>query len=143
MNTEPPPLELREKYTGIDKELADVYWSNPLHVKLREETLDQLEVSILNGPFLQGGCAAVVVNCMSGAHRSVAMAERLADEIEQWDRIVVHREHLDTDVQTRQTREIRLEVATHNDRQGTQKSTQEPLVSTPETEQMGRSSNRG
>ena len=143
VNTEPPPLELREKYTGVDKELADVYWSNPLHVKLREETLDKLEVDILNGPFQQGGCAAVVVNCMSGAHRSVAMAEKLADEIEKWDRIVVHREHLDTDVLTRKTREIRLEVGTHGDRLGTQQSKQEDIVSTPEIEEMGRSSGRG
>ena len=59
-------MELREKYTGVDKELADHYWSNKLHLKLFEETLDQLEVRILNGPFLRGGCAAVVVNCMSG-----------------------------------------------------------------------------
>lgn len=41
------------------------------------------------------------------------MAERLANEIEQWDRIVVHREHLDTDVESGQTRETRLEVKTH------------------------------
>ena len=143
VQTEPPPLELREKYTGVDKELTDVYWSNPLHVKLLEETLDQLEVKILNGPSQQGGCAAVVVNCVSGKHRSVAMAEKLADEMEQWDRIVVHREHLDTDVETRLTREMRLEVVTHDHRLETQNSTQEHLVSTPEIEEMGRSSNRG
>ena len=112
-------------------------------MKLREDTLDKLEVDILNGPFQQGGCAAVVVNCMSGAHRSVAMAEKLADEIEKWDRIVVHRVHLDTDVLTRKTREIRLEVATHGDRLGTQKSTQEFTVSSPGIEEMARSSARG
>ena len=143
VQTEPPPLELREKYTGVDKELADVYWSNPLHVKLREETLDRLELKILDGPFQRGGCAAVVVNCMSGAHRSVAMAEKLADEIERWDRIVVHREHLDTDVQTRQTRVMRLEAGTHGDRLETQPSTQEPIVTSPAVEEMGRSSGRG
>ncbi|CAF9936134.1 MAG: hypothetical protein ALECFALPRED_006708 [Alectoria fallacina] len=137
VQTEPPPLELREKYTGVDKELSDVYWSNPLHVKLLQETLDQLEIKILNGPFLQGGCAAVVVNCMSGKHRSVAMAEKLADEIQQWDRIVVNREHLDTDVVSGQTRETRIEVGTHNDRPGTQGSTQERVVSSPEVEEMG------
>ena len=66
LNTEPPPADIREKYTGADAELADVYFANPLHETLYQEVLDRLEVRILNGPFLRGGCAAVVVNCMSG-----------------------------------------------------------------------------
>lgn len=68
LNTEPPPADIREKYTGADPELADLYFSNPLHEKLFREVLDRLEVRILNGPFLSGGCAAVVVNCMSGTY---------------------------------------------------------------------------
>ena len=85
----------------------------------------------------------MVVNCVSGKHRSVAMAEKLADEIQQWDRIVVHREHLDTDMVSGQTRETRIEVRTHDERLGTQGSTQERVVSSPEVEEMGRSSTRG
>lgn len=49
----------------------------------------------------------------TGRHRSVAMAERLAKEIEQWDRIVVKREHLDTDVETGLTRKPRMEAGNH------------------------------
>lgn len=150
LNTEPPPAAIRERYTGADPELADLYFSNPLHEKLFREVLDRLEVRILNGPFLSGGCAAVVVNCMSGTyvtsispflkfgtffskispfvsdqgnllttniftgkHRSVAMAERLAKELAQWDRVTVQLEHLDTDVETRMTREPRIEAGTH------------------------------
>lgn len=48
-----------------------------------------------------------------GTHRSVAMAERLADEIEQWDRIVVQREHLDTDVERGLRRYPRTEAGKH------------------------------
>lgn len=71
------------------------------------------------------------------------MAERLAAEIEQWDRIVVHREHLDTDVKTGQTREKRIEVATHEKRLESQGPRQEDPISGPEVEEMGRSSGRG
>lgn len=41
------------------------------------------------------------------------MAERLADEIEQWDRIVVQREHLDTDVESRLARWPRIKAGAH------------------------------
>lgn len=71
VQTEPPPSDLREKYTGVDKELADHYWANPLHESLFQKTLDDLEVRLFNGPFLQGGCAAVVVNCMSGKYNNI------------------------------------------------------------------------
>lgn len=71
------------------------------------------------------------------------MAERLAAEIEQWDRIVVHREHLDTDVETGLTRQTRIKVATHDKRLVSQGSRQEDPISIPEFEEMGRSSGRG
>ena len=73
VQTEPPLLHLREKYTGVDRELADHYWSNPLHESLFQRTLDQLEVRILNGPFQRGGCAAVVVNCVSGTYKDILL----------------------------------------------------------------------
>ena len=41
------------------------------------------------------------------------MAERLANVLEQWDRIVVQREHLDTDVEARQRRWSRIEAGKH------------------------------
>lgn len=53
-------------------------------------------------------------NVLIGKHRSVAMAERLTKELEQWDRIAVQLEHLDTDVKTRLTRESRIEAGKHN-----------------------------
>ena len=43
------------------------------------------------------------------------MAARLADEIEQWDRITVQREHLDTDVESGLTRESRIEAGMHKE----------------------------
>lgn len=48
-------------------------------------------------------CAAVLVNRAAGMHRSVAMVERLADDVErlEWwrDGVCVVVEHLDTDVE--------------------------------------------
>ena len=44
------------------------------------------------------------------------MAERLANELELWDRIVVQREHLDTDLETRQRRWPRIEAGKHGER---------------------------
>ena len=37
----------------------------------------------------------VLVKCMQGMHRSVAMAERLADEVRRWRGVLVRCEHLD------------------------------------------------
>lgn len=70
VQTEPPPQDLRDKYTGVDKELADHYWANPLHEEVFQKALDYVEVRILNDPFQRGGCAAVVVNCMSGMYKN-------------------------------------------------------------------------
>ena len=44
----------------------------------------------------QIGCVAILISCNIGAHRSVAMAERLATDIERrWTRLSVHCRHLD------------------------------------------------
>ena len=144
-----PPEHLQLNHTGADREVFDYFFSNSVHERIFQKALDHLEVRILNGPYLRGGCAAVVLNCVAGMytdflkypnlsqdlsyeldyilvtkkradseicvgkHRNVAMAERLADEIEQWDRIVVQREHLDTDVESGLRRRPRIEAGTH------------------------------
>lgn len=47
-------------------------------------------------------CLAFLINCRAGMHRSVAVAERMARDVERnygRDGVVVVVEHLDTDVQ--------------------------------------------
>ena len=63
---QPAPEHLRLQFTGADQELSQYFFSNPSHETVFQETLDQLEARILNGPFQQEGCAAVVINCVSG-----------------------------------------------------------------------------
>lgn len=64
-------------------------------------------------PFVSDQGNLLTTNIFTGKHRSVAMAERLAKELAQWDRVAVQLEHLDTDVETRMTREPRIEAGTH------------------------------
>lgn len=61
-------------------------------------------------------CVAVLVNCRAGMHRSVAVAERLAGDVEGWglDEVVVPEvQHLDTDVELGVRRAQRIRVETH------------------------------
>lgn len=61
-------------------------------------------------------CVAVLVNCVAGMHRSGAMAERLAWDVEGWglDEVFVSDvQHLDTDVVRGMRRVQRARVRTH------------------------------
>lgn len=73
--------------------------------ELFQEVINHVEVRILNGLFLWGECGIGVLELTAwDGLRVVWMAERLAKEVEPWDRIAVQLEHLETDVWTRLTR---------------------------------------
>ncbi len=59
-----------------------------------------------------GACVAVLVNCRAGMHRSVAVAERLGDDVERSrvEGLRVAVGHLDTDVVRGRRRERRVVV---------------------------------
>ena len=98
-----PPRHLLEAYTGASPEIADTFFAIPGHEANYQNSLRELEDRL--GDRLAGppcACVAVLVNCRAGMHRSVAMAERLAGDIEDaWrdDGVIVVVEHLDTDVE--------------------------------------------
>lgn len=64
------------------------------------------------------GCVAVLVNCRAGMHRSVAVAERMAFDVERnygGDGVVAVVEHLDTDVERGIRRAQRARAGMHED----------------------------
>ena len=66
---------------------------------------------------------AVTVNCRAGMHRSVAVAERFARDVEsrRWQGVHVVVEHLDTDIERAVRRERRARAGRcANRRQGRQ-----------------------
>lgn len=66
-----------------------------------------------------GACVAVLVNCTAGMHRSVAVAERLARDVEgcgRWAGVLVMVEHLDTDVDRGVRRARRARAGDHDQR---------------------------
>ena len=78
-----PPAKLCDEYTGLQKELADSFFSNranndEYYRALRNFEERMKEIRMLTPP---GGCVACLVHCNIGRHRSVAMAERLAKEV--------------------------------------------------------------
>lgn len=81
---EPPPLKLQDLYTGLNKEIADHFWSLPEH-----ETAFQIAMAKIKGLVSDlkpgdPGEFAVLVNCFGGTHRSVVFALRLHRELGRW-----------------------------------------------------------
>ena len=94
---QPPPEDLCDRYDGLDKVLADSFFSiraneDEYHTAVAKikEALDQ--VWRLKPP---GGCVACLIHCNIGRHRSVAMAERLARKVRSWDGHKAECLHLD------------------------------------------------
>ncbi len=119
-NAQTPPRHLLQTYTGASFELARSFFSLPGHETLYQNCLRSLEDklnSLLSDPRARfGGCVAVVVNCRSGMHRSVAMVERLAGDVEEYwppDLVEVVVEHLDTDVNRGERRAQRVRAGMH------------------------------
>lgn len=115
-----PPRHLLQRYTGASFELARSFFSLPGHEDLYHNCLrsleDELDIRLSDPRERPGGCVAVVVNCRSGMHRSVAMVERLARDVEEgwlrdWVEVVV--EHLDTDTDRAVRRAQRVRAGMH------------------------------
>lgn len=92
-----PAARLCDRLTGLDDELADTFFSYPENEVFFWRQLQKLEDTVVSDPRAprNGMCVAVLVNCAAGMHRSVATAERLAAEVEEWGRFDVDVEHLD------------------------------------------------
>ena len=90
----PPADHICEGHTGLDFKVADTFFSNPNNETRYQKALDQIQ-HYLDKHDDHIGCVAVMVSCYYGVHRSVAMAERLATDIERWTGLSVHCRHLD------------------------------------------------
>ena len=78
-----PPAKLCDEYTGLQKELADSFFSNRANDDEYYRALRNFEERLkqIRKLKLPGDCVACLVHCNIGRHRSVAMAERLAKEV--------------------------------------------------------------
>lgn len=116
----PPSRDLRQRYTGASPRLAAAFFSLPGHEAYYRSMLEALRgqlLGVLSDPEFRrsssgrhgGGCVAVLLNCKAGMHRSVAVAERLAGDVEswRWRGVRVGVEHLDTDIERGIKRERR------------------------------------
>ncbi|KAL9074451.1 MAG: hypothetical protein Q9161_002239 [Pseudevernia consocians] len=90
---EPPPPHLCEKFTGLDDEIVDSFFSIPANESKFHEALAELRETIKLRS--QRGCVAYVINCTAGMHRSVSMARRLAREVRKVDGFKTECLHLD------------------------------------------------
>ena len=120
---QPPPRHLLDMYTGASATLAHAFFSIPGHETIYRDAYlaleDELGMLLTNrNPRLRpGGCVAMLINCTAGMHRSVAMAERLARDVQDFwreDGVVVEVEHLDTDIDRGMRRPQRAWVGTQN-----------------------------
>lgn len=90
---EPPPHDLCEKFTGLHKEIREAFFAIRDNEEEFQSALKWLGQKLRGWP--RGGCVAVLINCWMGMHRSVAMAERLAKELNSWAGFRAECAHLD------------------------------------------------
>lgn len=96
----PPSASLQKRYTGLDNKLSDAFFAHTLNKEAYYSALDRIEVTANQWTeetdyWLEGEEVAVLVKCTAGMHRSVAMAERLADEVSGWGGVKVRVQHAD------------------------------------------------
>ena len=90
-----PPQRLLEKYTGLDPEISKSFFSDRKNEDAYRDALRRLK-GILRDMKDKQPHLAVLVSCVHGMHRSVAMAERLAQEVRSWPGVkVLPCEHVD------------------------------------------------
>ena len=95
---EPPPAYLCNRFTGLQREISDHFFSIPEHVDILEDVYSDLKEKIRDwSRDTDGHTLLVPVACRAGLHRSVAMAERIAKKISNWHssryELRVHVEH--------------------------------------------------
>lgn len=116
-----PPRHLCDRFTGINPEISQSYFAVPgheAHYLNVMRTLENVLRDVYANPASRSGsdCLAVLVNCRAGMHRSVAVAERMARDVERnygGEGVVVVVEHLDTDVQRGVRRVQRARAGMH------------------------------
>ena len=118
---QPPSRRLLDMYTGASPTLAHAFFSIPGHETIYRNAFlaleDQLEMLLSNPRLRPGRCVAFLISCKAGMHRSVAMAERMARDVQDYwreDGVVVEVEHLDTDIYRAIRRPQRARVGTQN-----------------------------
>lgn len=89
----PPPQHLCDEFTGLDDEIVDSFFSIPANEEEFQSALSKLKKRV-KLKRLQD-CVAVEINCNAGRHRSVAMAERLAEAVRRWHGFKAECLHLD------------------------------------------------
>lgn len=91
-----PSFCLQKRYTGLDRQISDAVFARSRSEATYQWALDRIFDQIR---YWTPNCGydevMVLVKCMQGMHRSVAMAERLADEVRRWRGVLVRCEHLD------------------------------------------------
>lgn len=75
----PPPEHLCSRFNGLHPIIVHSFFSIEANEAEFHRALAELRGTVKAMP--QGGCVAYAINCTAGRHRSVAMAERLKDEV--------------------------------------------------------------
>ena len=83
---QPPSRAICNRFTGLEPEVAQAVFSNHTTSRLYATVLRELKQEIHHWDFREGRCLVVPVACRAGVHRSVAMAERIAKTISEWQR---------------------------------------------------------
>ena len=81
-----PPQHLCKDFTGQDRQIAQSFFAIPANEAAYRDALATLrkEIEREMEKKLKGRCIAFLINCTLGRHRSVAMAERLAETVGRW-----------------------------------------------------------
>lgn len=94
-----PSPRLQERYTGLDRTLSDALFTCDLFKGAYHNALGRIyravNLWIQEDDYEEGEEVAVLVKCMAGMHRSVVMAEGLADEVDTWQGVQVRVKHVD------------------------------------------------
>lgn len=95
-----PSASLQKRYTGLDAKLSDSFFARTLNEEAYQTALDRIYIAANHWTEEsdyehEREEVAVLVKCMAGMHRSVAMVERLADEVSRWRGVKVRTQHAD------------------------------------------------
>lgn len=83
---QPPSPATCARFTGLEPEVVQAVFSNKTTNSLYATVLHTLKHEIRHWDFREGRYLVVPVACRAGVHRSVAMAERIARTISEWQR---------------------------------------------------------
>lgn len=91
----PPHSHILRRSHGLNPELSNAFFALPASENAYHEALALLQSHLRQVP-IHVAHVAVLTSCRAGMHRSVAMAERLANEVGGWHGVRVGRcKHID------------------------------------------------